>query len=171
MLTCVTDGALAAAYSCTFTGFCPGLAAHRRSFRPTDPHTSPRRAAADSTDSLHYYGPARKSSLFGHGDAPAPARFFRFPRGPSIYLAACKAKKKKGECGCFALSQVPREAQHAEVCLSKLRKLFLTVKDKNGLKFVGTDGIIPPAVEEIGYSVDRPVGSLKIKQKYYFSVW
>lgn len=94
MLTCVTDGALAAASSCTFTGFCPGLAAHCRSFRPTDPHTSPRRAAADSTDSFHYYGPARKSSLLGHGDAPAPARFYRFPRGPSIYLAACKAKKK-----------------------------------------------------------------------------
>lgn len=45
------------------------------------------------------------------------------------------------------------------------------MKDRNGLKLVGTDGIIPPAAEEIRYSVDRPVGSIKIKQKYYFSVW
>lgn len=79
----------------------PGLATHRaaHSEKAVPAHWPPYITATgrrvDSTDSSHYYGPARKSSHRGHRDARILARFFRFPRGPLIHLAACKEKKKK----------------------------------------------------------------------------
>lgn len=106
MVTCVNYGALAAGSGCATPGFCPpeyrawlltGPLIPSRPSRPTDPHISPRRAAAQTapTAAIIMGLRGKKSSHRGHGDARMPARFFRFPPGPSIYLAACKEQKKK----------------------------------------------------------------------------
>lgn len=103
------------------SAWVPGLAAHRAapSVQAVPAHWPPYINAtgrrADSTDSSHYYGPARKSSPRGHRDARMPARFFRFPRGPSIYLAACKEKKKERMRLFMLCARWPGKAQRIEV--------------------------------------------------------
>lgn len=96
---------------------------------------------ADSTDSTHYYGPARKSSHRGHRDARKPARFFRFPCDPLIHLAARKEKKKEENAAVYALRQVAGEGRcikfypvPEEMCV-----FFLLVKTKNGLNVCWTE--------------------------------
>lgn len=69
-----------------------------RSFRPTDPHTSPHRAAADSTDSLHYCGPARKVHSLVMEMHRRPPGFSGFLAALQFILPHAKQRKKTGEC-------------------------------------------------------------------------
>lgn len=87
----------------------PGLATHRAAHSEKavpahwPPYITETGLRVDSTDGSHYYRPATKSSHRGHRDARICARFFRFPRGPLIHLAACKERKRR-ECGCLCFT-------------------------------------------------------------------
>lgn len=97
-----------------------------------------------------------------------PARFFRFPRSPFIYLPECKEvkqkrKEKEENAVAFALRQVAVEAQRIEVYPVTEGRCFVVLSEnKEGLKSCGPHGMHSPATWEIRYTVDSPVGRITI---------
>lgn len=142
MVTCVNYGGLAAGSSCAMPGFCPpeyrawlltGPLIPSRPSRPTDPHISPRRAAAQTAPTatiiMALLGKVHTVVMEMHG---CPPGFSGFLVALPFILQHAKKKERKGrECGCLCFASGGR-GNAAHWVLS----CYSQCKTKMGLKFM-----------------------------------
>lgn len=139
MVTCVNYGGLGAGSCCAIPGFCPpeyrawlltGLLLPCRPSRPTDPHISMRRAAAQTAPTaaiiMGLQGKVHPVVTEMHG---CPPGFSGFLVALPFILQHAK-KRKRRECGCLCFAPGGREKHSALRYILLLKGDFLlTVKN------------------------------------------
>ncbi len=126
---------------CAGLGFSPSPSFQASRLGPlTPPYITVTGRRADSTDSSHYYRPARRSAWPQKCTDTRPV--FQVSSWPSHASCSMLGKEKEENAVVVALRQVAGEAPRIMVYPVTERGLFLlTGNIKNGFKVCGTSGI------------------------------